>query len=1034
MTSINLRAANISSFSNSAPAYLTGKNGFSTELGTIPVLVSAMSKTDSDTNIQFTIRGLNDLVDTNTLPAHVHVLNNNVFSNVEQIAYRVRLRDTDLASGQVAYVDPYSFVTSNVESFSVVTNTLKIKNVIAAEDLYSKLPDPPFYIKIYQPLATNSFNDKAIYVAGSTRSVINYFNITNLTGAYTANIIHRPESSSFIDLYLDGRLQNSSVFSWDSRANISLSLDNSYVNLKVKTTIYTVPAIEMGDNIFIAYNNTYSISNASYITNTSKYNSILSANSIFRIYLTDNLNINATSFSATNISPNPYGSIGNVLTTNNTFTLDYNENTYPGNFHLANNAIYQIVKGNPYTPLNLSTGRSLYNVPKGLISIRAQNINSAGRKSPYTMKAIVVDELVLASVENLLVTEKLYYDTNQGVACRAIVSFDHDDSSETLSYEISYKIEGETTGLSNYHTVQVPASGLDENNRINYIINNIERGRTSGVNYLVVKVTPINADLTGITKEIVHIIIGKYAIPANVQTFSYAQNSGLLTLFWTFARNSDGTLLDLDLQEVEIRRYRGSVSTSQYITIWNLSTQITKMGIPTEQYVSIIDVYGDYTYLIKTRDTSRNESDTVMGFSLTLARPSSLSSYRTWSEDDPSANDSIAYSTNNNYSEYYWTSFANSDNGGFNYITDDPITAGLGPSTLTENANGFTSGFTVSASANDLALSSNAFYQTCFRDLETTVTGKISLDINVTSILASTWLSMRENVSSYVSSVGTVSNILWDSGSFIGSLLTSNSAIYDSVNKTLVSNDSYGNVYAIWNSGQFAGDVSNANSFALIAGVINANAIAIGAVYNAGGVITTSNNFGNVTLKASSYQLVNLKQWNDPEGLGTWAGPDSAIAYNVEIQYSTNNVYYPVVNSNVNVSSISSGNSFVTYNNSELDFRWFQLKLNIFNYSPSLASAILDKFRYSVVLQEKSYTTTINVVSNPTIVTFPQVGFKSTPVITLTPTINSPLRINNTIASYSSINSNTTQANITVYTNTGAFISGVIVNMQLTGY
>lgn len=1034
MTSLTLRATNVSSFANGAPAYLTGKNGFSMELGTIPVLVSSIAKTDSDTNIEFTIRGLNDLVDTNTLPEHVHVLNNNVFSNVVQISYRAKLVDTDLTSQQVSYVDPFKYVTSNVESFDLTTNKLKIKNFVGYQDLFSKLPNPPFYIKIYQPLATNNFNDKAIYITGTTKNIVNYFDITNVSGTYTANLVYKPEDSSFISLYLDERIQDSSVFSWDNRANISVSLDNSYVNLKVITTMYTVPIVELGDNIFITYNNTYSVANVSYIKNTSKYNSVLSANSIFKIYLTDNLNINATSFTATNISPNPYGSLGNVLNTNNTFTLDYNERTYPGNFNLANNAVYKLVKGAPYESLTLSTGRTLYNVPKGLVSIRAQNINSAGRKSPYTAKSIVVDELVLPSVENLVVTENLYYDTSQGVICRAIISFDHDDSSEILGYEISYKIEGETIGLSNYHTVQVPASGVDSTNRINYIINNIERGRTSGVNYLVIKVTPINADLTGITKEIIHTIIGKSAVPANVQTFSYAQNAGLLTLFWTFARNADGTLHDLDLQEVEIRRYRGVVDTSQYTTIWNLSPQISKMAIPTELYVSNIDVYGDYTYLIKTRDTSRNESDTVMGFSVNLSRSSALNSYRSWSEDDPSANDAVAYVTNNNYFEYYWPSFANSDNGGFNYAVDDPITPGVGPSTLVENANGFTSGFTVSASANDLALASNAYYQTSFRDLGTSVTGKISLDINVTSILASTWLSMKENIASYVSSAGTVPNVLFDSGSYIGNLLTSNGAIYDSINKTLTSPDSYGNVYAIWNSGQFADDVSNANSFALIAGVINANAIAIGSVYNAGGILTTSNNFGNVTLKASSYQLVNLKQWNDPEGLGNWAGPDSVIDYNLEIRYSTNNVYYPTGNSNINVSAISSGNNFITYNNSELDFRWFQLKLNIFNRSPSLATAILDKFRYSVDLQEKRFTTTINVISNPTIVAFPQQNFKSTPVIVLTPIIDTPLRINNTIASYSSIGSNATHANITVYTNTGAFISGVIVNMQLTGY
>ena len=119
MSSLFLRVTNVSSFTNTAPAYLMGKNGFDTELGTIPVLVSSMSKTDSDVNIQFTIRGLNDLIDTNTLPIHVHVINNNVFSNVVQVSYRAKIIDTDLAPQQVSYVDPYTYVTSNVESFDL---------------------------------------------------------------------------------------------------------------------------------------------------------------------------------------------------------------------------------------------------------------------------------------------------------------------------------------------------------------------------------------------------------------------------------------------------------------------------------------------------------------------------------------------------------------------------------------------------------------------------------------------------------------------------------------------------------------------------------------------------------------------------------------------------------------------------------------------------------------------------------------------------------------------------------------------------
>lgn len=1034
MSFIKFNTSNIASFSNGESAYIVGKNGFNSELGVVPSLVTAATLTDAGSMIQFTVRGLNTLYDYNT---NTHILNNNTFSATKQVAFRVFSPDDILEVDQVSYVDPFEFISANIESFSLSTNTIKISNkTTAGTALVDKLESVPFYIKLFQPLATNNFTDKSMYVAGSTHNLVKYFNLKNQSGTYTADLVRKPEDKIFISVFLDGTKQSQGSFSWDNRANISLVISNSYSNLKVLYKIYTVPAIELGDNLFVLYNNTYSVINSTYAAGTAKANSILTNNNFFKIYLKDNINVNCTSFATTNATLDPYGVIGNVKSSDNTFTFDYNENIYPGLFNLANNYVYRLIKSNKFTPLSLVDGRTLYNVPEGPVSIRARNINSVGRKSGYATQTVIVKSLALPAVTSIDVTESLYLDTTQGVAVRVTISFDHITDSEILGYEISYKIEGESTDLSTFNTVQVPSTGVGDDGKIRYTINNVDRGRTSGVNYLVVKVTPINNDLDGIEKEFIYTIIGKSEAPENVTHFSSAQNGNILTLLWSFLMNNDDTLHDIDLLEVEIRRYSGTLDASQYVTAWNLATYVDTVGIPTTRLNLIIDTYGTYTYLIRTRDTSRNQSNDVMGLTIDLQRPTNLSAYKVWSEDDPSANDEVVAITNTNYAEYYWPSFSNSDNGGLYYAIDDPVTPGLGPSTLIENANGTTSGFSVSSNPSDLTVTANAFYQTAVRDLEQEVTGRITMTVNVSSILSTTWLAMKEDLISGVSTAGTRANVLWAPGSYIGSQLQSNSAIYDSVNRTLISPDSYGNVYAIWNSGQFTNDVSNANSFALIAGVINAHAVELSYTFFASGVPTLSNNLSNLTQRSSSYRLVNLKQWGDPEGLGNWQGADSLIQYNVELRYSTDNVYFSGSNANVNILAFTSSDtgSFDTYNSGDINFRWFQLKLNIINSNPSLATGLLDKFRYTVDLQDKTYVAAIVVTSNPTYVNLLSQGFRATPVVNLTPIIDSPLRINNTFPSYSSVESNATQANITVYDNTGTFISGTTVNFSAKGY
>jgi hypothetical protein len=79
-------------------------------------------------------------------------------------------------------------------------------------------------------------------------------------------------------------------------------------------------------------------------------------------------------------------------------------------------------------------------------------------------------------------------------------------------------------------------------------------------------------------------------------------------LFWEYERVND-ELKDLDLKEVVIRRLEGSqdatlanfIAASAFVTVAAAEQRIT---VP-------IDIFGTYTYLIRTRDTSGNFSEDV---------------------------------------------------------------------------------------------------------------------------------------------------------------------------------------------------------------------------------------------------------------------------------------------------------------------------------------------------------------------------------------------------------------------------------------
>mgnify|MGYP000956831007 FL=1 len=102
------------------------------------------------------------------------------------------------------------------------------------------------------------------------------------------------------------------------------------------------------------------------------------------------------------------------------------------------------------------------------------------------------------------------------------------------------------------------------------------------------------------------------------------------------------------------------------------------------------------------------------------------------------------------------------------------------------------------------------------------------------------------------------------------------------------------------------------------------------------------------------------------------------------------------------------------------------------NSNPALVFTTLDKFYYGLELETRSFATNITVTADPTILDYRAQGYLGTPSISLTPVLSSALRINNTHPAL--LFANATQANISVYTNAAAFISGIVVNVSMLGY
>ena len=988
-------------------ATLLGKNGYESSIGSIRLLCNAVNTVDTgggivDGNVELTLEGFNVAFDENFFK---HVLDVNddpaVFGNLKGTDYiSIPIKEKTSAQGLLNFIGFAPQITElavNIADHDIVNNTVKFENTLNnGLNLVDILPTAPFYVTINQLLDSRYYNNNSFYVSGSEFTYLKKGNLDSGTTTHI-DLEVEPRHPSFVRFFVDGIEKSSGQFTVNRNdtlqrdANIVYTKGVGETTFRAEVDHYTVPIIEVGDNVQAAFNNTFSVINSSFDPASATYNAALTANSIYRIELAEAPKANLSGFSFVNISPNPIGAVANV--SGNSFTLDFTATSFPGSVNLANNRVYDLEIGGEFEKLFVSQDQVIPDLPVGTTTVRSRNKNIMGRRSAFVTKSVTVDNIPIQKVTGLGISESLYREQTGGVAVRATISFSHIQGQEVTDYEISYSLDnvddiGSDDGgadLTSFNTVKVPASGVDTDGKIRFTVSGINRGTTSETNSITFKITPLNKSIRGATATISKSIVGKTATPANIFNFTGGQNTDQITLLWTYPRAASGDLLDLDLKEVVIRRAPGNVSGT--IENFVASDPLVTVSAGTARKSIPIDTFGEFTYLARTRDTSGNFSEDVASISFTTTRPERSTIVAAYNEDAPGTD--FTDITNTNSGEENFPSFTTANNGGINTSAK----ADGFPSSLVDNANGSSSGFSaIGGSPTDLLAAGSGEYITQVRDFGSTVTGSVFVDIEATQEVQTTYNDTKEDILSGVTEASPNSNVLKDVdfggiGHVLGFNNTNISDVrFDANNQTLMSGGINGNVYAIWNDGQYTDDESNANSYALIAGVIDQNQIELGASYFANGEPTGSNGFSNITVSGNSYKLVNFTQYSDTGSGETFAGTLGAVTSQVQIRTTTadnTTLYYS--NGQLDESQFVGGSinkGFVTYQAGSRSLRQFQLKFIVNNSKPNEFDFTIDKFRYSIEKDTVNFTETVTYDGAPKTVSLLGGNFINRPVIT----------------------------------------------------
>lgn len=880
---------------------------------------------------------------------------------------------SNLAPGQVNFEDGITELSVRVLSRSSNTVTINNSNT-SGTLLYTKIEQAPFYAKLSQHISPDYFNSRTAFVEGSTKKIIKTYDIRGVSGQYTANLGVKVANVAFVEGFLDRvtKLAPSDLSAVDDY-NVLAKLNRGYSELLFYITYYNVPIIEKGDTVYID-STSYSVSDVSYdATDSDTFNSTLTSNSLYKITLDKNITSSTYSGSEIiNVGNDLVGYVGNVSSEDGTFSIDYDKSLYSENYNLSRYRVYSVSSLSPFRKIDLPNDRTLRNMAPTQYAFMARNINSYGRKSPFSTTLKDLRPVPIGAVSNLQATENIYIDTGKASVLQLIISFEPIDDS-AIDYELSYKIIG-AGDLDTFNTVKLSRSGQDPDGKIRYVINNVDSGKSKAGLFgskdvtVIIKVTPLSADLRGITEELTHQVTGKSQNPQGLDNFSVVQANDVLTFRYKVpVREGVGLPVDLDLDHIDIRRMKGCCSAPSLSDFLSAET-ILRVPTPSTGTQILVDSYETYTFMAKTFDTSGNYSDFTANGCIEITRQSGLTLGYIFSEDDPSANTVVPYETNSNYSEFYWPSFSNSNAGGLTYSYSSAV----------DMANGSSNGWSQGTDGNSRTLYSSAetsTYITQIRNIGAVNKTSLIANFDITKTFDINIANTRYAILSGTSEVSGNNEIFVYpniSSYFAG-------ASYNTTQQTLANNGINGNVFVIWNTNLG----SNNNSYALISGVINTNAIALGASYYANGVATGSNTFANLTLHSGSFELADVYQTSNTLLGNNFVGIPSPIETQLYARFSSANTVY---DSNGNVSS----NAFSAYtllDSQERSFKFFQLKLVVNNLYPRLVTTKLDRLTYFTKDRPQELVITEAMNTNPKNINLVPYGISGTPtIISILPT------------------------------------------------
>lgn len=1004
---------------------LVGKSGFTTPIGKIKLLCTSVETAAEDAaKLVFTVEGLSHCIDDN-FNKHVLALRGTDIPGINGADY-VTLPINEKRAGKtlknfIGYRPTLTQITAKIDSYNLVSNTLTIYDSTGSTPLSDILVSTPFYLEINQTLAKDYYSNNTFYIQGTSTSHVASQGLAS--GVNTINLPVKPRTKSDVTVYIDGKaITNGYTLNLNSasslEANVRYTAIASEKRIRVEVDYYTVPSIEIGDTVEISYGNTFQVVGTTYDSTSSIYSANRTSARVYAIKLDDVPSFSLAGSTLVNVTENPVGVISAVNNNNNTFTFTYDTDTFPGRVALANSRVYTVHVGSKYEKLFLTDELIIPDLPIGTTSVKARSKNILGRRSAFVEKYVTVEELPIQKVENLTLTESLYKEQLAGVSVRVTCSFDHIKDQEVTDYEISYSIAANAAAVASFNTVKVSSNGVDSDGKIRFVINNVDRGISAGTAKLTVRVTPLNRAIRGITDELTIDVQGKTAPPKPVINFTGAQQNEVIMLMWSYLMDSENSsmLYDVDLKDVIIHRLPGSVAITVDnfaigIPVATVSANLNRVSVP-------IDVFGTYTYIASTRDTSGNMSDEVVGAVITSYRPARNTILAAYNEDSPSV--SFTSVANKNSAEYNFPSYANSTNG----------LAGPGKSAV-DNANGSSSGWSVSTSADDLLALRRATYTTQIRDIGAVYTGKIYLDIAGTQVIQATYNNQHEIVANLVSQVSGAPHILISPGLGTSLALQLSQARFDSNNQSWMTGPAYGNVWAIWNYGQFNNDTANLNSYALIYNLINADAIELGYSYYANGVQASSNGLANLTSVPSKFSLVNLTQYSDVAS-ETYVGIPGAVTSQTFIRTSSVSPYYNA-NGNVNTSVFGTvDEGFVPFETGTRTMRYLQIKHEIYNKQPNKYDFTLDKFRYTIEKEKIIFDQTVSYTSANMFVDLSDADFTSRPVISYSVLNQNNATSNPAIAITTSASKNALYFKLIASNGTGDYPPNGTANVMIT--